>query len=52
MPPLTAGELVLGFIAGSVTRGVIVGVLVGTVMWLFTDLQINLIVIFTALVRR
>ena len=40
MPPLTAGELVLGFIAGSVTRGVIVGILVGTVMWLFTDLQI------------
>ena len=32
MPPLTAGELVLGFIAGSVTRGVIVGGLVGTVM--------------------
>ena len=40
MPPLTAGELVLGFIAGSMTRGVIVGVLVGVVMLLTTDLQI------------
>ncbi len=40
MPPLTAGELVLGFIAGSMTRGVIVGVLVGAVMWFTTDLQI------------
>ena len=40
MPPMTPGELVLGFIAGSVTRGIIVGTLVGTVMWLFTDIRI------------
>ena len=40
MPPLTPGELVLGFIAGGVTRGVIVGVLVGSIMLVFTNFQI------------
>ena len=47
MPPLTPGELVLGFIAGGVTRGVIVGVLVGSIMFVFTNFHCKfLIVIF------
>lgn len=40
MPPLTPAELAIGFIGGSVTRGVIVACLVGFVMWLFTSLTI------------
>lgn len=40
MPPLTPGELAIGFIAGSVTRGVIVGSLVGLAMYLFTGLTV------------
>jgi len=40
MPPLTAGELTVGFIAGSVTRGVAVGTLVGLVMYAATDMTI------------
>lgn len=40
MPPLTPGELVFGFIAGGVTRGIIVGVLVGSIMLVFTNFQI------------
>lgn len=40
MPPLTAGELAIGFIAGSVTRGVMVGFLVGLAMYLFTGLTV------------
>lgn len=40
MPPLTPAELAIGFIGGSVTRGVIVACLVGFVMWLFTPLTI------------
>lgn len=48
MPPLTAAELTIGFVAGGVTRGVIVGFLVGVVMWLFTGLTVvnPLLVIF------
>ena len=34
MPPLTPGELAFGFIAGSVTRGVLVGLLVDEVFGL------------------
>lgn len=40
MPPLTAAELTIGFIAGSVTRGIAVGTLVGLVMYAFTDMTI------------
>ena len=40
MPPLTAGEIAFGFIAGGVTRGVIVGFLVGLAMYLFTALTV------------
>ena len=40
MPPMTAAELTIGFVAGGVTRGVAVGALVGVVMWLFTDLAV------------
>ena len=40
MPPLTPAEIAIGFIAGSVTRGVIVGCLVGFVMWLFTPMTV------------
>jgi ABC-2 type transport system permease protein len=40
MPPLTPGELTIGFIAGSVTRGVMVGTLVGVVMFAFTSMTI------------
>ena len=40
MPPLTAGELTVGFIAGSVTRGVAVGTLVGLVMYVATDMTV------------
>ena len=51
MPPLTSGELAFGFIAGSVTRGVLVGLLVGSAMWLFTPIEIvnPWIVIFHAI---
>ena len=50
MPPLTAAELAIGFIGGGVMRGVIVGFLVGIVMWLFTSLTVSspLLVIFYA----
>jgi ABC-2 type transport system permease protein len=40
LPPLTAAELTVGFIGGSVTRGVAVGTLVGSVMYVFTDIII------------
>ena len=40
MPPLTPSELTIGFIAGSVTRGVMVGTLVGVVMFAFTSMTI------------
>lgn len=40
MPPLTPGELTLGFIAGSVTRGILVGLLVGITMWAFTPVTV------------
>ena len=39
MPPLTASELTLGFAAGGVTRGLIVGLSAGLAMWLFVPLR-------------
>ncbi len=34
MPPLSAFELVMGYLAGGVTRGVIVALAIGTAQWL------------------
>ncbi|OFX08864.1 MAG: multidrug ABC transporter permease [Alphaproteobacteria bacterium RIFOXYD12_FULL_60_8] len=41
MPPLSAGELTLGFALGGVTRGLAVGLVVWTVMILFIDLPLH-----------
>lgn len=41
MPPLTPAELTIGFVAAGVTRGVLVAVLVGVVMWLATPLAVD-----------
>lgn len=41
MPPLNAGELTLAYVAGGVTRGMLVGLATGTAMWVFVDLQIH-----------
>lgn len=41
MPPLSAGELTLGFAAGGVTRGLVVGVAVTLGMWIFVPLTIH-----------
>ncbi len=41
MPPLSPAELTLAFVAGGVTRGVLVGLTTGTAMWIFVDLQIH-----------
>jgi ABC-2 type transport system permease protein len=41
MPPLNAAELTLAFVAGGVTRGMLVGLATGTAMWVFVDLQIH-----------
>ncbi len=38
MPPLTAGELAVGFAAGGVTRGVVVGLVTAIVMLLFVPI--------------
>ena len=40
MPPLTPAELTIGFVAGGVTRGILVALLVGVVMALATPLTI------------
>ncbi|MCT8161764.1 ABC transporter permease [Pseudoruegeria sp. SHC-113] len=34
MPPLSAGELLVGYLAGSIGRGVLVAVAIGVLMWL------------------
>lgn len=41
MPPLSPAELTIAFVAGGVTRGVLVGLATGTAMWVFVDLQIH-----------
>lgn len=41
MPPLTPGELMLGFAGGGVTRGILVGLTVGLVMWIFVPVHIH-----------
>ena len=41
MPPLSPAELTVAFVAGGVTRGVLVGLATGTAMWVFVDLQIQ-----------
>ena len=41
MPPLSAAELTIGFVAGGVTRGVLVGLAAGAAMWVFAGLQIH-----------
>ncbi len=44
MPPLSPGELTLGFAMGGVTRGVVVGVAVGVVVWAVMLLDVRLTV--------
>ena len=39
MPPLSASEIVLGYLAGGVARGVVVAITVATAFWLFLGLQ-------------
>jgi ABC-2 type transport system permease protein len=41
MPPLSPGELTLGFAAGGVTRGLMVGLAVGLGMWLFVPITLH-----------
>lgn len=41
MPPLSAGELTLGFTAGGVTRGLMVGVAVALGIWIFVPLGLH-----------
>jgi len=41
MPPLSAGELTFGYAAAGATRGVVVGVVTGIVLWLFVDFGIH-----------
>jgi ABC-2 type transport system permease protein len=41
MPPLSAGELLFGLVAGGVTRGVAVGLAVGATMALFVPLPLD-----------
>lgn len=38
MPPLSAGELVLGYLAGGVARGLMVAVAIAIALWLFMGL--------------
>ena len=40
MPPLSAAELTLGYAAGGVIRGALVGVVTGTAMWIFVPIHI------------
>ena len=44
MPPLSPGELTMGFAMGGVTRGVVVGVAVGIVVWAVMLLDVPLTV--------
>jgi ABC-2 type transport system permease protein len=51
MPPLSAGELALGYVLGGVTRGLAVAVAVGLALWVFVPLRIydaGLILFFAA----
>jgi len=41
MPPLSAGELTLGFLGGGVTRGAIVGIVATLGMWIFVPVRIH-----------
>lgn len=41
MPPLSAAELTLAFTAGGVTRGVLVGLVTGVVLWVVVGLQLH-----------
>ncbi len=41
MPPLTPGELMLGFALGGVSRGVVVGVSVAVAMWIFVPMRVH-----------
>jgi ABC-2 type transport system permease protein len=41
MPPLSPGELTLGFAAGGVSRGLMVGLAVGLTMWIFVPVRIH-----------
>ena len=44
MPPLTAGELLLGFALGGATRGLFVGTIVGIVLYFFVPFTLHSIV--------
>ncbi len=41
MPPLSAGELVAGYLAGSVIRGALVAIVIALGVWLFLDIGIT-----------
>ncbi len=41
MPPLSPWELALGIIGGGVTRGLLVGLVVGLAMWLFVPMRLH-----------
>ena len=45
MPPLTAGELMLGFALGGATRGLVVGVVVGAMLYVFVPFTLASIAI-------
>ena len=42
MPPLSPGELTLGYAMGGVTRGIVVGIAVGVVIWLVMQFDVAL----------
>ena len=50
MPPLSPTELTLGLAGGGVTRGLLVGLVVGLAMWAFVPMQIHdpLLILFHA----
>lgn len=41
MPPISAGELVVGYITGSVIRGIVVGIVCAIAVWLTVGLHIH-----------
>ena len=41
MPPLSAAELTLGYAAGGVIRGLVVGMVTGLAMWFFVPIHIH-----------